>query len=192
MADLGQKKVPFAFGYPGRLQVLLRCRGGAEMLAACWRNDNKHCERSHSVSQGARPLTMLAGAHRAFMECSRSTRGAPGVHCAPNHFGRNLVPFDCICLEMHATFEVLVIRRQEELSGPSQHIIVRIIMSHNSPDDLRAFGVLYMRFQRQCETELFFGRARPNRSYVVTRSWILVSSSAEGCSEHAVIFFEVS
>ena len=41
-------------------------------------------------------------------------------------------------LELHATFEVIVLRRQEELCGPSQHCIIRISMSHNSSDDPRA------------------------------------------------------
>ena len=40
----------------------------------------------------------------------------------------------------HATFKVIVLRSQEELDEPSQHCTIRIIMSHDSPDDLQHFG----------------------------------------------------
>ena len=39
-------------------------------------------------------------------------------------------------------FKVMVLRRQEELSGPSQHGIIEIICSHDSLDDFRAIEQL--------------------------------------------------
>ena len=47
-----------------------------------------------------------------------------------------------LCLEKHDTFKVIVLRRQEELCGPSQHSIIRTILSHNSPMIFRRFREL--------------------------------------------------
>ena len=45
-------------------------------------------------------------------------------------------------LETRATFEVMVLGRQDELVEPSKHATIRIICSHDSPDDFRAFEQL--------------------------------------------------
>ena len=45
----------------------------------------------------------------------------------------------CVFLVMHATFDVLVLGREEELSGPLQHPTIPISRSGNSPDDSRQF-----------------------------------------------------
>ena len=38
-----------------------------------------------------------------------------------------------------ATFKAVVLRRREELVGPSQHSIIRITWYHGLPDEFRAF-----------------------------------------------------
>ena len=47
------------------------------------------------------------------------------------------------------TFKVMVLRRQDELVGPPQHSIIRIIiMFHDPPDEFRAFDQAQMHFVR--------------------------------------------
>ena len=47
-----------------------------------------------------------------------------------------------IRLQVHATFKVIVLRRQEELVGPPQHSIIRNTCSHDSPAIFRAIEQL--------------------------------------------------
>ena len=44
--------------------------------------------------------------------------------------------------QMHATFKVIVLGRQEEVCGPSQYTIIRIIMPHDSLPIFRAIQQL--------------------------------------------------
>ena len=46
-------------------------------------------------------------------------------------------------LEIDATFKVLVLRDQDELSGPLEHGIITIIPIHNSTDDIIAIEQPY-------------------------------------------------
>ena len=58
------------------------------------------------------------------------------------HFLRKNIPCTFLRLQMLATFKVMVLRRQEELVGRPQHRIIRVMCSHDSPDDFRAFEQL--------------------------------------------------
>ena len=44
-----------------------------------------------------------------------------------------------VSLRLLAVFKVLVLWRQNELSGPPKHCIIAITWSHDSPDALGAF-----------------------------------------------------
>ena len=57
---------------------------------------------------------------------------------------RDIIP--SFCLEVHATFKVMVLRRQDELVGPPRHSIIRNACSHDSPASFRAFEQLWRRF----------------------------------------------
>ena len=52
--------------------------------------------------------------------------------------------WDCpsIDLGIGPTFKVIVLRDQNELSGPSQHCTIPIYVSHDSPDDSGAIAQL--------------------------------------------------
>ena len=48
----------------------------------------------------------------------------------------------CLRLEKHATFKVIVLRRQEELVGPLQHTIIANACPHDSPGKIIAIEQL--------------------------------------------------
>ena len=60
---------------------------------------------------------------------------------------------------MHATFKVMVLRRQEELVGPPQHDTIRIVWSHDSSDIFRAFEQLQWRFYQQVMPQKAFRKS---------------------------------
>ena len=62
-------------------------------------------------------------------QCGTSERGSKTEYTLPPAFLR---------IQMHATFNVTVLRRQEELVGPSQHGTIRNTCSHELPAILGA------------------------------------------------------
>ena len=67
------------------------------------------------------------------MRVGAGRAGRPGVVTFSLSSGR---------AQMHVAFKVIVLGDQDELGGPSQHCIITITMSHDSPDDFRAFEQL--------------------------------------------------